>query len=413
MTFSILFVLSALLVANRKTQIPESGLIPIGIVMIALVSLSSSLSDHIDSVLPDSAPNPEMLTALAMFRYIARPCIILLELLIIVPDIKHKFAVSIPAVINTVVYLATPFFGDYIFLYKGDSFRRDILGYTIYVVLIFYVVLLFFCSVQRFGRQSTGKNIIVACLVFLAVITAVLELNNVETDFVSPITALSILTYYIYLATIYQQEMKESVTEKELRIEQDTLKLLRAQIQPHFIYNTLGVIRSLIRQDQRVAIRCIDNFADYLKGHIRAIQSDELIPFEKEMENVQAYLSLVMADHDLDVRIDYDLAEKDFEIPALTLEPIVENAIKHGISGKDGFVEIKSFSRPDSFVITVTDSGSKPDRLTEREQERLGVGLENTRRRLEMQCGGNLVLNEVSGGTEAEITIPKEREKQI
>ncbi len=206
--------------------------------------------------------------------------------------------------------------------------------------------------------------------------------------------------------------MKESVTEKELRIEQDTLKLLRAQIQPHFIYNTLGVIRSLIRQDQRVAIRCIDNFADYLKGHIRAIQSDELIPIKKEMENVQAYLALVQADHDLNVRIDYDLAEEDFYIPALTLEPIVENAINHGISGKGGFVKIKTISRPDSFVITVTDSGLKAEGLTEREQERLGVGLENTRRRLALQCGGSLGLKEVPRGTEAEITIPKERGKQ-
>ena len=109
----------------------------------------------------------------------------------------------------------------------------------------------------------------------LSVITAILEVSNVEPSFVEPVTALSILTYYIYLSTIYQQEMRRSVAEKELRIEQDTLKLLRAQIQPHFIYNTLGVMRSLIRQDQRVAVKCLDDFADYLKGHIRAIQSDE------------------------------------------------------------------------------------------------------------------------------------------
>ena len=413
MTYSILFILSVLLAINKKTQIPAAQLFPVGVAAIALTSISISASDHIDAILPESAPNPAVLTVLAIFRYIVRPCVILLELMIIVPDMKYKLIACIPAVINAVIYLAAPFAGDLVFRYEGSDFYRFRLGYTTYIVLMFYVVLLLFCSVRRFGRQSASKNIIVVAIVIISCITAVLELNNITPSYVESITSLSMLAYYIYLSAIYQQEMRESVAEHELRIERYTLKLLRAQIQPHFIYNTLGVIRSLIRQDQRVAVRCIDDFADYLKGHIRAIQSNESIPFEKEMENVQAYLALVQADHYVDLNIVYDLRERNFDIPALTLEPIVENAIKHGISKNGGTIAIKTFSRDDSIVITVEDRGTKPEKITEREEKRLGVGLENTRRRLQIQCGGGLELVKRSEGTVAEIVIPKKRGDEI
>ena len=409
LTFSILFILSVLMIANRKTQIPATRLFPIGIAAIALISLSASASKHIDLILPQTAPNQTALTVLAIFRYIARPCVIFFELTIIVPDLKYKVLAALPLIFNSVIYLISPFAGELVFRFEGPVYMRFTLGLTTYYVLMFYVVLLCFCSFRRFGRQSKSKNMIVISIAVLSVITAVLEVSNVEPSFVEPVTALSILTYYIYLSTIYQQEMRRSVAEKELRIEQDTLKLLRAQIQPHFIYNTLGVMRSLIRQDQRVAVKCLDDFADYLKGHIRAIQSDEPIPFEKEVENVEAYLALVRSDHYIDLEIVYDFREKHFDIPALTLEPIVENAIKHGISENGGRITIKTFSRGDSIVITVEDSGSDREIVTEREKDRLGVGLENTRRRLQLQCGGELELTRKETGAVAEIVIPRKR----
>lgn len=158
-----------------------------------------------------------------------------------------------------------------------------------------------------------------------------------------------------------------------------------------------------------MAIRCIDSFADYLKEHIRAIQSDEPIPFDKELENVEAYLALVRADHYIDLNIVYDFAEKAFELPALTLEPIVENAIKHGISKNGGTITVKTFSRDDNIVMIVEDSGSKSEMITEREEKRLGVGLENTRRRLQIQCGGSLTFMKKDEGAVAEIVIPKKR----
>ena len=413
MTFSILFILSILMIANRRVRIPAVQLFPIGIAVIALIAISSSVSERVDILFPDTVPNQEMRTALAIFRYILRPIIILFEVMIIVPDMRHKLLACIPAAVNAVIYLAAPFAKDLVFRFEGPVYIRFSLGYTTYFVLMFYVALLFVCSVRRFGRQSKSKSMIVAAVMVLSVITAILEISNVRPSFVEPITALSILAYYIYLSTIYQQEIRESVAEQALRIEQDTLKLLRAQIQPHFIYNTLGVIRSLIRQDQRVAVKCIDEFADYLKGHIRAIQSDEAIPFEKEMENVQAYLALVQADHDMDMELVYDLREKDFYIPTLTLEPIVENAIKHGISKNGGAVAIRTFSRDGSIVIIVENSVSKPEAITEREEERLGVGLENTRRRLQIQCGGTLELTRTEAYTAAEIVIPKKRGNEV
>lgn len=121
---------------------------------------------------------------------------------------------AVPLMFNTVVYLAAPFTGELVFRFEGPVFMRFSLGYTTYIVMMFYVLLLCFCSFRRFGSQSINKNIIVVSIVILSVVTAILEISNVEPSFVEPITALSILTYYIYLSTIYQQEMRESVAEK-------------------------------------------------------------------------------------------------------------------------------------------------------------------------------------------------------
>ena len=414
MTLMILIILSAMMLANRKTTIPASGYLNISVILLLLVTAGTFAGEQASGPIPENAPDPAAVialhTAASVFCYILRPFIILTELLVIVPDTKHKFLLTVPALINSAVYAAAPFTGTMVFTF-GDTntFYRGIPGYTIYFTMMFYMCVLVSGSIKRFSTRSQSQNIIMGGMMIVAAASALMEAGNIGPSFTEPVTALSILAYYMYLVTVCQQEMMESLAEKELSIAADRMKLLQNQIRPHFIYNSLGIIRSLTKKDTEKAVECIDNFSEYLKAHIRAIQTADPIPFLKEIENVNAYLALVKADHDMNLNIIYDLRETGFGIPPLTLEPLVENAVKHGISKNGGVITISSLSDDENIIIRVTDDGSKPEELTTKEQQRLGVGLDNTRQRLSLNCGGTLELNSTETGTTAEVKIPRKR----
>ena len=131
-----------------------------------------------------------------------------------------------------------------------------------------------------------------------------------------------------------------------------------------------------------------------------------MIFFEAEIENVKAFLALAEADHTRDIQIVYDLRETNFRIPQLSLEPIVENAVKHGIGEEGGTITISSYREGDNYIVRTKDSGNGPGGVSEKESGRLAVGIANTRKRLELLCGGRLSINITPEGTTADIIIP-------
>ena len=414
MTLMILIILSAMMLANRKINVPASGYIKTSALLLFLITIVAFVGEWASGFTPENTSDIGTVivihTAASVFCYIFRPFVILTELFAIFPNAKHKFLLTIPALINSAIYAVAPFTSKLIFTFEdANTFYRGALGYAIYFTMIFYVCALIFGSIKQFRTRSRSQNIIIGGMTVIAIAGAIMEATYTGPSFTEPVMALAILAYYMYLVTIYQQEIRESLAEKELHIAMDKMKLLQQQIRPHFIYNSLGVIRSLAKKNTEKAVDCIDSFSEYLKAHIRAIQATEVIPFQKEIENVDAYLALVQADHDMNLTIIYDIRENKFGIPPLTLEPLVENAVKHGISKNGGIITVSSFSDDENIIIRVTDDGSKPEELTKKEQDRLGIGLENTRQRLSLLCGGTLELKTAEAGTTAEVKLPKER----
>ena len=283
----------------------------------------------------------------------------------------------------------------------------------IYVSQIVYVLLLLVFSGVYFKRKNIKQSILVLAIVIQAVIAAIIEYTNALTGYTNAITALCMLEYYIYLSLIYQQEMREIIAQKELDIAKSNLLVLRNQIQPHFIYNTLSIIRSLARRDGKMAVQCIDTFSKYLKSHIGAIQKADLVLFENELENVKVYLSLVQIDYTNKVEIVYDLEVTDFLIPPLSLEPIVENAVDHGISRGGGKLTISTREDKENGTVTViiADNGTARNDKDIEEYTPIhnGIGLENTRKRLALQCSGTLDLNITDSGAAVTIVMPKMR----
>ena len=177
--------------------------------------------------------------------------------------------------------------------------------------------------------------------------------------------------------------------EEELRDEK--LRAMLSQMRPHFIYNTLASIYELCREEPAQAMRVIDDFTAYLQANFNAITAAEMIPFSEELRHTKAYLAVETALHGDDLCVDYDLETVAFRLPPLTLQPIVENAVKHGVAPGYCPVHITVRTRivPEGIRILVENDGAPYDPPADREDK---GGLENVRERLELMCGGKLVI---------------------
>ena len=416
-TLALLVSMSLLVFHNRKADIPASGLFHIPILLIFAMTITTYVNELTGSALLDgTASDPELYRKIrfisADIEYILRPFPIYIELLLIIPDRRNKLLSFVPAGINTLVYLVALFVPQLVFGYHEDGhFYRGPLGLTVYTVQFAYLFLLMFFS-ARFFRKSNQRNIsLIVMIVALALITAVFESNSILTGYANPIAAVCLLLYYAYLSTIHAEEIREQIAQQELRHARDNLSILRTQIQPHFILNSMSVIRFLAKTDQAKAVESIDLFSDYLKAHLNALRSDDMIPFEKELENVRAYLSLAQMDTSRNVRIEYDIKEMDFRLPALSLEPLVENAVKHGIGDKGGTVSVSTRTEDSQIIVEIRDTGSGKTHLTKAENERLGIGISNTRKRLALQCGGTLHEHYSENGSTVTVIIPIQRKE--
>ena len=414
-TLMLLLALVVFILVNRgKANIPAARYFWLGIVLLLLITVTDTADASLSEISTEGMAPGEIQslisrrTLVSAASSILLPLVIMIEVLIVAPNRTYKIISLFPAVFNAAVYLTSLAGTGIAFTVSQENhWVRGPMGMTIYYVLLFYVCLLALFSVLYFRWDNGERSAIVFLIIVQSVASMVVESMNLLNHTSVPVTALCMLEYYIYLTVVYQHEMRQMISEKELHITKQRMDLLRSQIQPHFIFNSLSIIRALAKHDSRKAVSSIDSFSDYLKAHIYAFQEDEMIPFEDELNHIRAYLDLVQADSARNVEVSYDLEYTDFMIPPLSLEPLVENAIKHGIGRKGGTVFIRAAKTEEGVVIQVRDNGSPAGGMTEQETARLGVGLDNTRKRLQMQCSGTLDLQITENGAVATITIPQ------
>lgn len=213
------------------------------------------------------------------------------------------------------------------------------------------------------------------------------------------------------IRTAIRREQLLRLREEELRGAK--VRVMINQIQPHFIYNTLVSVYVLCEDDPRRAMEVVKNFTAFLQANFTAITAQELIAFPEELEHTRAYLGVEQVLLEDRLQVEYDTPFTAFRLPPMTLQPVVENAVKYGVKGRKepGRITIRSFSAEDAAVVTVEDDGPgfDPDTLDGSGH----VGLQNVRERLRMMCGGTLDIRSAPGlGTTVSIRIPNRREEQ-
>ena len=187
------------------------------------------------------------------------------------------------------------------------------------------------------------------------------------------------------------------------------ISIMLSQIQPHFMHNMLTTIMYMCRTDPEEAEKTVGQFADYLRANMDSLTLKQCIPFETELKHVKTYWSLEEKRFEDKIRAVYDIQENSFMLPSLTIQPIVENAVKHGMrKGKQLTVTIRTYSDTDNYYVEINDDGRGFDVNAFENDGKSHIGIKNVQQRLKMMCGGELTVSSVPDqGTDAVIKIPK------
>ena len=209
------------------------------------------------------------------------------------------------------------------------------------------------------------------------------------------------------VAKAKELEMEKIVLNAALA--ESRISTMMSQIRPHFVYNTLGSIEQLCKFDPPKAGELVHSFAKYLRGNFGELDNPKPILMSQEMEHVHHYISIENVRFP-DMTFTFEMNSEDFLIPALTIQPIVENAIKHGLMKlpRGGTIRVVSYETDTDYCISVVDDGAGFDTGVLID-ERKHIGLRNIRERLKVMVNGRLDIESTVGvGTSVLVTIPKE-----
>ena len=213
-----------------------------------------------------------------------------------------------------------------------------------------------------------------------------------------------------------QQKNEQEREDLEKELQMSRVRNFTSQMQPHFLYNTLGSIQEVILMDPQYAAELLGYFTVHLRTCIRAMTKDQPLPFSNELENINAYSNIEKMRFGDKLRIHYETLVTDFPVLPLSIQPLVENAIRHGVHKKGaegGDVYVRTWEESSSWVVQVEDNGVGFDVEKYMEKQRIGegdsTGIKNIQFRLEKVMNATLDIRSRKGeGTAVVVRIPKQ-----
>lgn len=236
---------------------------------------------------------------------------------------------------------------------------------------------------------------------------------TVRISWIMPVSFIVFIAMAAYIQVLsiidnYNESKKTAELSKELA--ETNMSLMLSQIQPHFLYNALNTIKYLTKKDPKTAESVIVNFSNYLRTNMDSLSQREPVPFKDELNHIKNYVAIELLRFEDRLNIVYDLKSTNFVLPALTIQPLVENAIKHGINQKvdGGTVTISTNEDKKNFYVRITDDGVGYDLSTLPDNSRSHIGLINITTRLKTMLSAEVNIESKLGyGTTVLITIPK------
>ena len=299
---------------------------------------------------------------------------------------------------TTMIYTVTP----------GNVYQRGPWYFLLLVPPAAMMAVNFSALVYR--RKSLNQKQRLAFSLYLLIPLACMLIQMAFYGLLMIVIGTSVSTLILF-AFILSDHVNQEIRQREENANQRA-SIIVLQMRPHFIYNTLMSIYYLCRQDAEKAQQVILDFTSYLRKNFSAIARENTIPFSEEMEHTRAYLAVEQARFQDGLEVRFDTPYTAFKIPPLTLQPVVENAVKHGLDPEKEALQISiSTRRTDQWTeIVVKDNG--PGFLpTDGDNPR--IALNNIRERLKLMCEGTLTIaTGAESGTSVIIRIPEQPDKE-
>ncbi|MBQ6521071.1 MAG: histidine kinase [Anaerolineaceae bacterium] len=296
-----------------------------------------------------------------------------------------------------IIMLLLTQFTKHIYYFTSDNIYHRGPLYPLLLVPPVLIMILNLITVNYFRKELTTKQrsaLLIYILVPMAAMIIQMFFYGIYFIILGTVIAGFAMFIFIVLDQIelFTRQQEENARQKA--------NIMVLEMRPHFIFNTMTSIYYLVEQDPGKAQQVIMDFTNYLRGNLSAIVSEKMIPFEKELEHTKAYLAVEEVRFEGKLFVSFDTPYTDFNIPPLMLQPIVENAIKHGIDPDLEALKIRISTQKTEAgsEILVEDSGPG---FTLPDDNEPHIALENIRKRLQLMCRGKLEItsNETSGTT--------------
>ena len=309
-----------------------------------------------------------------------------------------------------VLLLISTWFTDAIYaIDNANVYRRGPYYPLLLIPMILIMVLNLVVLIRRRDRLSPKELNAFAAYAAIPMFCMLIQMKLYGIYLIVLGSSVAAMIMFFYIQSDQTDRYAMQLSENaQLRMD-----IMLSQIQPHFLYNTLGSIGHLCR-DNPEAKSAIKKFSRYLRGNMESLTKTEPIPFREELEHTKAYLELEQLRFGDDLTVRYDLEATEFLIPVLTLQPLVENAVFHGVRSREdgkGTVTVSTRELPDHYEITVEDDGPGFDPEAVPNDDDTHIGMQNVRTRLRLWKGADLIVDSAPGeGCRATIVMPKEIE---
>ena len=372
--------------------------------VIAALCLTLIIQNYWDYALTVGPPRQLLRTIVSIYGYSVRPVILILFLYIVQPRGKRWYWWAL-AGLNAAIYLTAVVSPVSFRIDQGNSYHGGPLGPS---CLVTSVILLVSLLIQTYrSRRTAGKwDVCLPILVIVMVVASIwldygIKEGQQSISFLTIAIIVGIVFYYIWLHLQFVREHENDLMASQ------RIQIMMTQIQPHFLFNALNTIRALYAKDPPLADRTLEDFSSYLRQNLESLSQTELVPISKELEHTRLYAEIETLRFP-NIRVEYRLEDEDFSVPALTVQPLVENAIRHGVrSRRDGLVLVSTVREAGAHRITVRDNGVGFDPGEEGFMEGSHIGLRNVRDRVEQMCGGRMILqSELEKGSSITLLIP-------
>lgn len=315
---------------------------------------------------------------------------------------KLLWAVVILWAVYCAIVVSSPFIGSFTYITPDNQYQRAPL-YPIALAPLLLILLLDLAGAIR-SRKLLSRKVWLAFLVAILPMTAAVIVQMFADVF--PLLDIGYVLSALSMYGLVLSDQIEQDRRRQQEIAHQRTSIRALQMRPHFIHNTLMSIYYLCQQDVEKAQAVTLDFASYLGKSFNAIAENELIPFTEELEHTRAYLAVEKARFEDQLFVEFDTPLTFFKLPPLTLQPVVENAVKHGISPQLGplYLSVRTSATEKASEIIVEDTGPGFSPADDNEPH---IALANIRERLALMCGGTLeIATRETGGTKVTIRIP-------